>query len=357
MIWRFTASAQSLENLVLTSLLNFRCVHVVSINRYVPRFKKNSASVVLSLFRMNNLVSNMQAYMLKYDSTHGPFKGTINVLSETALEINGKQIAITCNRSVSQSVNRTTFCAHYSTHNNRRETGAILSGNSVPLWLSAVTVSCLLSSIAPIAPGTDWRLLNWFSQGTSGDSMGRLWGGVRHWIFWRFHDTVQSICAPQGKVVLQKWKVLFFLLQVLITQVKPHWSTLRAARRRWWSPPPPPMLRCSWWESTRGATTRAWTWSPTRAAPPTAWRPSPRHVLPSSLLSEHWLFPGSMTSTPVDSSPPARPSLYHSRAGGPWGVWDRWRPHDDRPRDDGFSSSCFFFFFLLSLTMQVSIAS
>ncbi|CAA6668609.1 unnamed protein product [Spirodela intermedia] len=38
------------------------------------------------------------AYMLKYDSTHGVFKGTINVLNETTLEINGKRIAITCNR-------------------------------------------------------------------------------------------------------------------------------------------------------------------------------------------------------------------------------------------------------------------
>ncbi|XP_057460388.1 glyceraldehyde-3-phosphate dehydrogenase GAPCP1, chloroplastic-like isoform X2 [Actinidia eriantha] len=34
------------------------------------------------------------AYMFKYDSTHGVFKGTINVLDESTLEINGKQIKI-----------------------------------------------------------------------------------------------------------------------------------------------------------------------------------------------------------------------------------------------------------------------
>ena len=32
--------------------------------------------------------------MFKYDSTHGVFKGTINVLDESTLEINGKQIKI-----------------------------------------------------------------------------------------------------------------------------------------------------------------------------------------------------------------------------------------------------------------------
>ncbi|XP_022865228.1 glyceraldehyde-3-phosphate dehydrogenase GAPCP2, chloroplastic-like, partial [Olea europaea var. sylvestris] len=38
------------------------------------------------------------AYMFKYDSTHGPYKGTINVVDESTLEINGKQIKITCKR-------------------------------------------------------------------------------------------------------------------------------------------------------------------------------------------------------------------------------------------------------------------
>ncbi|KAJ0040311.1 hypothetical protein Pint_26683 [Pistacia integerrima] len=34
------------------------------------------------------------AYMFKYDSTHGVFKGTLKVVDESTLEINGKQIKI-----------------------------------------------------------------------------------------------------------------------------------------------------------------------------------------------------------------------------------------------------------------------
>ncbi|XP_035837006.1 glyceraldehyde-3-phosphate dehydrogenase GAPCP2, chloroplastic-like, partial [Helianthus annuus] len=39
--------------------------------------------------------SKYMAYMLKYDSTHGPFKGTIWVVNESTLEINGKHIKVT----------------------------------------------------------------------------------------------------------------------------------------------------------------------------------------------------------------------------------------------------------------------
>lgn len=38
------------------------------------------------------------AYMFKYDSTHGVFKGTIRVVDESTLEINGKQIKVTSKR-------------------------------------------------------------------------------------------------------------------------------------------------------------------------------------------------------------------------------------------------------------------
>ncbi|MBA0716615.1 hypothetical protein Golax_015434, partial [Gossypium laxum] len=38
------------------------------------------------------------AYMFKYDSTHGPFKGTIRVVDESTLEINGKQIQVVSKR-------------------------------------------------------------------------------------------------------------------------------------------------------------------------------------------------------------------------------------------------------------------
>lgn len=38
--------------------------------------------------------------MLKYDSTHGLFKGTIKVIDESTLEINGKQIKVTSQRYI-----------------------------------------------------------------------------------------------------------------------------------------------------------------------------------------------------------------------------------------------------------------
>ena len=40
----------------------------------------------------------IQAYMLKYDSTHGIFNGTIKVLSDSTLEVNGKQIKVASKR-------------------------------------------------------------------------------------------------------------------------------------------------------------------------------------------------------------------------------------------------------------------
>jgi hypothetical protein len=43
-------------------------------------------------------ISLFQAYMFKYDSTHGPFKGSIKVLDDSTLEINGKKITITSKR-------------------------------------------------------------------------------------------------------------------------------------------------------------------------------------------------------------------------------------------------------------------
>lgn len=36
--------------------------------------------------------------MFKYDSTHGPFKGTIKILDDTTLEINGKQVKVVSKR-------------------------------------------------------------------------------------------------------------------------------------------------------------------------------------------------------------------------------------------------------------------
>ncbi|KAK9741281.1 hypothetical protein RND81_03G094500 [Saponaria officinalis] len=39
------------------------------------------------------------AYMLKYDSTHGVFEGTIEVVDDSTLEINGKQVKVTSKRN------------------------------------------------------------------------------------------------------------------------------------------------------------------------------------------------------------------------------------------------------------------
>lgn len=36
--------------------------------------------------------------MFKYDSTHGLFKGTIRVVDDSTLEINGKQVKIVSKR-------------------------------------------------------------------------------------------------------------------------------------------------------------------------------------------------------------------------------------------------------------------
>ncbi|CAH9143477.1 unnamed protein product [Cuscuta epithymum] len=45
--------------------------------------------------------ANYMAYMLKYDSTHGVFSGTIKVLDGSTLEINGKAISVTNKRDPS----------------------------------------------------------------------------------------------------------------------------------------------------------------------------------------------------------------------------------------------------------------
>lgn len=44
--------------------------------------------------------SFFQAYMFKYDSTHGPFRGTVEILDDSTLKINGKQVKVVSKRYV-----------------------------------------------------------------------------------------------------------------------------------------------------------------------------------------------------------------------------------------------------------------
>ncbi|KAL8557779.1 hypothetical protein ACS0TY_005035 [Phlomoides rotata] len=42
------------------------------------------------------------AYMFKYNSTHGPYKGNIGVIDESTLEINGKRILVSSQRNLTE---------------------------------------------------------------------------------------------------------------------------------------------------------------------------------------------------------------------------------------------------------------
>lgn len=45
-----------------------------------------------------SLIFPVQAYMFKYDSTHGVFDGSISVVDGSTLEINGKQVKVESKR-------------------------------------------------------------------------------------------------------------------------------------------------------------------------------------------------------------------------------------------------------------------
>ncbi|XP_010494704.1 PREDICTED: glyceraldehyde-3-phosphate dehydrogenase GAPCP2, chloroplastic-like [Camelina sativa] len=50
------------------------------------------------VLRIATFRDDIEAYMFKYDSTHGNYKGTINVIDDSTLEINGKQVKVVSNR-------------------------------------------------------------------------------------------------------------------------------------------------------------------------------------------------------------------------------------------------------------------
>ncbi|XP_066368197.1 uncharacterized protein [Miscanthus floridulus] len=63
------------------------------ISRYLAEFKSGAERKDAAV-RTMNAYNAAQAYMFKYDSTHGPFKGSIKVVDVSTLEINGKQIKL-----------------------------------------------------------------------------------------------------------------------------------------------------------------------------------------------------------------------------------------------------------------------
>ncbi|THU65108.1 hypothetical protein C4D60_Mb05t00170 [Musa balbisiana] len=94
----------------LKPLLSLKVLHVVErqksasmvrfgrIGRLVMRIATTRDDIEVVAVNDPFIDAKYMAYMLKYDSTHGVFKGTIKVVDESNLEINGKRIAVTCKR-------------------------------------------------------------------------------------------------------------------------------------------------------------------------------------------------------------------------------------------------------------------
>lgn len=76
----------------LVSLTHSNCS--ACLNPYSNRIKKHGY-IKLKAILLSPL---LQAYMFKYDSTHGNYKGTINVIDDSTLEINGKQVKVVSKR-------------------------------------------------------------------------------------------------------------------------------------------------------------------------------------------------------------------------------------------------------------------
>ncbi|KAF2927992.1 hypothetical protein DAI22_06g245900 [Oryza sativa Japonica Group] len=71
------------------------------IGRLVLRIATNRDDIEVVAVNDPFIDAKYMAYMFKYDSTHGPFKGTIKVVDESTLEINGKKISVTSKRDPS----------------------------------------------------------------------------------------------------------------------------------------------------------------------------------------------------------------------------------------------------------------
>ncbi|WOL17840.1 glyceraldehyde-3-phosphate dehydrogenase GAPCP2, chloroplastic [Canna indica] len=68
------------------------------IGRLVMRIAMNRDDIEVVAVNDPFIDAKYMAYMFKYDSTHGVFKGTIKVVDGSNLEINGKRIAVTSKR-------------------------------------------------------------------------------------------------------------------------------------------------------------------------------------------------------------------------------------------------------------------
>lgn len=109
-----------------------------------------------------------QAYMLKYDSTHGRFKGTINVVDESTLEINGKQIKVTNQRY-----------SHVRRLANRIIDTYVMCRMSFLHFHLNINLVC--------------------AQRPCNDSLGWFWSWLCCWIFWCFYNTRFGFSTQKGK--------------------------------------------------------------------------------------------------------------------------------------------------------------
>ncbi|CAH1435084.1 unnamed protein product, partial [Lactuca virosa] len=103
------------------------------------------------------------AYLLQYDSTHGLFKGTIKVIDESTLEINGKQIKVTSQRDPA-TIPWGDFGADYIQRSSHKKVVISAPSAEVPMFIVGVNettykpnmdivsnATCTTNCLAPLA--------------------------------------------------------------------------------------------------------------------------------------------------------------------------------------------------------------
>ncbi|KAJ0089043.1 hypothetical protein Patl1_33289 [Pistacia atlantica] len=72
-----------------------RCVFLEKLIKHIEHDNLKLLRKIRGRIELVDLeLPTIEAYMFMYDSTHGIFKGTLKVVDESTLEINGKQIKI-----------------------------------------------------------------------------------------------------------------------------------------------------------------------------------------------------------------------------------------------------------------------